>query len=242
LTHPPHPDVRADPQSAGKRTEFMTTLMSTACCEDADPATKAVEPIASDGSSQQTPCRPRRRRSPGVVGTAQNRRICMWSAMRAVASLGRTKSAFRSHVRFRSALRSVIIADPWKSCTTWPTAGWDLGNLFGSGRLDVGFSGPGVVGPRPRCRTAQPLGRPAPATACARLPPASGPPLLPGNNLVWHGRPALPGGFRSCGVAAVRYACPLITASPGTRVRTGRHPAGSMAAAVRARRMHDRPR
>ena len=166
--------------------------MSTACCEDADPATKAVEPIASDGSSQQTPCRPRRRRSPGVVGTAQNRRICMWSAMRAVASLGRTKSAFRSHVRFRSALRSVIIADPWKSCTTWPTAGWDLGNLFGSGRLDVGFSGPGVVGPRPRCRTAQPLGRPAPATACARLPPASGPPLLPGNNpsLAWPACPA----------------------------------------------------
>lgn len=51
---PPHPDVRADPQSAGKRTEFMSTLMSTACCEDADPATTAVESIARDGSSQQT--------------------------------------------------------------------------------------------------------------------------------------------------------------------------------------------
>ena len=72
---PLHPDVRADPQSAGKRTDFMSTLMSTACCEDADPATTAVEPIARDGSSQQTPCCPRRRRSPGVVGTAQNRRI-----------------------------------------------------------------------------------------------------------------------------------------------------------------------
>jgi hypothetical protein len=90
---PPHPDVRADPQSAGKRTEFMSTLLSTACCEDADPATTAVEPIARDRSSQQAPCCPRRRRSPSVVSTAQNRRICMWSAMRTAPSLGRTKSA-----------------------------------------------------------------------------------------------------------------------------------------------------
>ena len=45
--------------------------MSTACCEDANPATTAVEPIARDGSPPQTPCRLHRRRSPAVVGTAR---------------------------------------------------------------------------------------------------------------------------------------------------------------------------